>query len=380
MLWKSDLWSSACNQEIARQSASFAAISGVTACMSRPPRYSPIRSQQLHTYALILLALVLSLGIVADVNINSPRGPYDWRQRVVVLLPGVCAQPADLPPAPNLPSISFAAPPDHWPTWPAWLTCGGEDAIQNARARAMGTFVGGYGSPAQLTQVLQRALQTDTGDGLSSQGLAFTIRAIESFSYAGATPTYTNSQTRQSIALSAAALDAQMRRWRSQYPNATFDLLGHSLGGAVAVYWADRVATPAEQRAIHSIITLDSPLGGYPRNYADNFFLPFFGPVAQDLLAGNPTVGDIAGAVQHWRTGPGTLASPIVTMTNVRDLAVPFFLATTPDSVLIADDYGSDNTSLNHGSILTSFAALVQIAQVLAQEGMPLLNTALVSS
>jgi hypothetical protein len=64
-------------------------------------------------------------------------------------------------------------------------------------------------------------------------------------------------------------------------------------------------------------------------------------------------------------------------MTNVRDLAVPFFLATTPDSVLIADDYGSDSTSLNHGSILTSTAALAQIAQVLAQEGMPLLNTSL---
>ena len=261
---------------------------------TRPPHLSPARWQQLHTCALAVLALLLALGIVADVNVDSPRGPYDWRQRVIILLPGVCAQPADLPPTPNLPSIQFAQTPDHWPTWPAWLTCGGENATQNAHARAVGTFVGGYGSPAQLSHLLQQALQTDTGDGQSSQELSFTIRAIESFSYAGTTPTYTNSQTRQSIALSAAALDAQFRRWRSEYPNASFDLLGHSLGGAVAVYWAARVATPAEQRAIHSIITLDSPLGGYPRNFADNFFLPFFGPVAQDLLAGNPTVGDIA--------------------------------------------------------------------------------------
>lgn len=343
--------------------------------LPRPPHLSPARWQQLHSYALAVLALLLALGIVADVNVDSPRGPYDWRQRVIVLLPGVCAQPADLPPTPTLPSIPFAPPPDHWPTWPAWLTCGGANATQNAHARAMGTFVGGYGSPAQLSHLLQQALQTDTGDGQSSQGLSFTIRAIESFSYAGNTPTYTNSQTRQSIALSAAALDAQFRRWRGQYPNATFDLLGHSLGGSVAVYWAASVATPAEQRAIHSIITLDSPLGGYPRNFADNFFLPFFGSVAHDLLAGAPTIGAIASAADRWRAGPGTLASPIVTMTNVRDLAVPFFLATMPDVVLIADDYGSDNSSLNHGSILTSPAALAQIAQVLAQEGMPLLTT-----
>src|ERR1051326_2605850 len=117
MLWKSDYWSRACSQEIAQQPASFAATSGANACMSRPPCYAPHRSHQLHTYVLILLALLLSLGIVADVNVNSPRGPYDWRQRVIVWLPGVCAQPADLPPAPNLPSIPFAAPPDHWPTW-----------------------------------------------------------------------------------------------------------------------------------------------------------------------------------------------------------------------------------------------------------------------
>jgi pimeloyl-ACP methyl ester carboxylesterase len=339
-------------------------------------RLSPARARQLQTWALAALALLLALGGVADVSVDRPSGPYDWRERVIVLLPGVCAQPADLPPTPNLPSVPLAEPPGHWPTWPDWLTCGGAEAIQNARARALGTFVGGWGSPAQLANRLNQALQNRSDDGGQSGGtITFRILAIEAFSYAGVAPTYTSSQTRQALAVSAAALDAQLRRWRGAYPNATFDLIGHSLGGAVAVYWAASVATPDERRAVHSIITLDSPLGGYPRSYADNFFLPFFGPVAQALLAGSPTVRAIAGAPDYWRTGPGTLASPIVTISNVRDLAVPFFVATISGAVLVADDYGPDSSSLNHGSVLTAPTALAQIAQVLAQEGMPLLST-----
>src|SRR6516225_9593249 len=66
-------------------------------------RLSPERWQQLQVWALAALGLLLSLGAVADVNVDAPRGPYDWQQRVIVLLPGVCAQPAALPPTPGLP-------------------------------------------------------------------------------------------------------------------------------------------------------------------------------------------------------------------------------------------------------------------------------------
>jgi hypothetical protein len=340
-----------------------------------PSLLTPARIQQFNKVACITVLALVLLGAVADVRVDAPRGPHDWRQRVIVLLPGVCAQPAELPPTPNLPSVPLAQAPNQWPTWPDWLTCGGTEATQDARARALGTFVGGYGSPARLLDTLNQALQNAPDIGQRSQSFSFTLRAIESFSYAGTAPTYASSQTRQPIAASAAALDTQFHRWRSEYPNATFDLIGHSLGGAIAVYWAASVATPDEQRAVHSIITLDSPLGGYPRSYAANFFLPFFGPVAHDLLAGSPAVRAIAGAPAAWTSGPGTLASPIVTITNVRDLVVPFYLATIPGAVLVADDYGPDSTSLNHGAVLTSPAALAQIAQVLAQEGMPLLNT-----
>ncbi len=340
---------------------------------------APARWQQLHTSALAALALALALAAVADVNVDRPRGPYDWRERVIVLLPGVCAQPAKLPPTPKLPPVSSVNPPDHWPTWPDWMICGGEHATQDARARALGIFGSSYDSPAQLTNALNRALQNEPDGDQTPLSIPFTIRAIECFSYAGNAPTYESGQTRQAISLSAAALDAQFRRWRGAYPHAAFDLIGHSLGGAVATYWAARVAAPDEAQAIHSIITLDSPLNGYPRSYADNFFLPFFGTVAQNLLAGSPMVRAIVDAPARWRRGPGALAKPIVTLTNIRDLVVPFFLATIPGVVLVADDYGTDGSSLNHGSVLTSPAALAQIAQVLAEEGLPWLTTPVAS-
>jgi pimeloyl-ACP methyl ester carboxylesterase len=335
------------------------------------------RYRQIGKVALALLIALVALATGSDTNIGQAKGPYDWHQRVIVLLPGVCAQPAALPPAPHLPSLPLLPPPpSHWPTWPGWLICGGAHAPQNARARALGTFAGSYTGPAQLSAALDSTLQSSLDDNASNQGIPFTIRAIEAFSYAGNKLTYASSQTRQPIAVSAHALDAQFHRWQRAYPRATFDLIGHSLGGAVAAYWAAAVASPGELRAIHSIITLDSPLGGFPRSLADSFFTPFFGPVAQDLLAGSPVIAAISRAPGRWGDGPGTLANPIVTITNVRDLVVPFFLATIPGAVLVAGDYGPDSSSLNHGSILTSPAALAQVAQALAQEGMPLLSQA----
>lgn len=339
-----------------------------------PAALTPARLARINKLACFAVMALVLLGAAADVSIDRPRGPDDWRQRVIVLLPGVCAQPAALPPTPNLPTVPLASPPEHWPSWPDWMTCGGAEARQNARARALGTFVGNYGSPAQLTAALNQALQNDADDEQGDQSLLFTIRAVVAFSYAGDAPDYQSSLTRQPLPTSAQALDAQFRRWQREYPSATFDLIGHSLGGAVASYWAASVASPEELRAIHAIITLDSPLGGYPRSYADTFFLPFFGAVAQNLLAGSPDVLALSSLAGRWVAGPGTLASPLVTITNVRDLVVPFFLATLPGAVLIADDYGADASSLNHGAVLTSPAAFAQIAQVLAEPGMPLLS------
>lgn len=323
-------------------------------------------------------ALLLLTALSADVSLLQPGSGYNWRQRVIVLLPGVCALPAQLPPAPNLPSLEpLPPPPNHWPTWPDWLTCGGEHALQNAQARALSTFAGGYANAPALTYALEQALRRapaqDSGQAVNGN-LPFTIQAIEAFSYDPTAPTYASSQTRQPLADSARALDAELLRWQHEFPGASFDLIGHSLGGAVAVYWASAIATPARLGAIHSIITLDSPLAGIPHSVADALFAPFFGPVAQDLLANSPAISALARASERWLSGAGTLSNPIATIANVRDFVVPFLWATIPGAVLSVDDYGSDSSSLNHGAVLTSPAALTEIAQLLALEGMPLVR------
>jgi pimeloyl-ACP methyl ester carboxylesterase len=331
-----------------------------------------------HKAWMVISALLLLTTLSADVSLLQPRSSYDWRQRVIVLLPGVCALPAQLPPAPSLPLLApLPPPPNHWPTWPGWLTCGGEHALQDAQARAQGTFVGDYTNAPTLTHTLNIALRrapAEDGNPEDQGSIPFTIKAIEAFSYDPTAPTYESSQTRQPLADSARALDAELLRWQREFPHASFDLIGHSLGGAVAVYWASAIATPARLRAIHSIITLDSPLAGIPHSVADALFAPFFGPVARDLLAGSPAISTMASAPNRWLSGAGTLNSPIATIANLRDFIVPFLWATIPGAVLSIDDYGSDSSSLNHGAILTSPAALTEIAQILAQEGMPLIR------
>lgn len=339
----------------------------------RPRLTLPLtHTQRSGKLALALAALLVVIALASDASAGHLIGARNWRQRVVVLLPGVCAQPQYLPAQPDLPSLPLAPAPDHWPDWPGWLTCGGEHATQQARARALGVFGSAYASPASLAGMLNRNLQTS--DGAASPTLPVHILAVEAFSYSGNQSTYDSSQTRQPIAVSARALNTQVLRWLQEYPDAALDLIGHSLGGAVATYWAASVATPAELQAVHSIITLDSPLSGYPRNLADRLFLPFFSPVANDLLEGSPATRAIASAPGRWSDGPGELASPIVTITNIRDYVVPFLWATIPNVVLVADDYGTDSSSLNHGAVLAAPAALAQVAQIIAQPGMPLLN------
>ncbi len=344
-------------------------MSAIRPILSRPLSHTRLSGR----LALLFAALAVSIAVTSDTSAGL-EGAYHWRQRVIILLPGVCAQPAHLPSHPNLPSLPLLpAPPDRWPDWPGWLTCGGEHAVQQARARALDIFSQSYASPAALTAMLNRALHNADSAGVDSQHLPFTIQAIQAFSYAGLTPTYESSQTRQPLAVSARALDVQFQQWLREYPGASFDVIGHSLGGAIATYWAASIARPDTLQALHSIITLDSPLGGIPHNAADRLFLPFFGPVAQDLLADSPAIATLSHTPTRWRRGPGTLASPLVTITNVRDWVVPFFWATIPGAVLVADDYGSDS-SLNHGAVLTAPAALTQVAEVLAQPGMPRLR------
>jgi hypothetical protein len=80
-------------------------------------------------------------------------------------------------------------------------------------------------------------------------------------------PKYKNTDTCDGIAEAAGELDRLLRK----FEDSSFDIVGHSIGGMVAAYWAtggtddhewlsDKVSFLTEQ--VHSIITLDSPLKG----------------------------------------------------------------------------------------------------------------------
>lgn len=72
--------------------------------------------------------------------------------------------------------------------------------------------------------------------------------------------TYEKCQANQSLKTSAKALDEQLKHWKSEYPNAKFMLVGHSLGGAVATYWAGQ--SSSDLKKVSAIVTIDSPVRG----------------------------------------------------------------------------------------------------------------------
>ena len=77
----------------------------------------------------ICLSLLLALAAPAGATEHLLRVPlHDGKLRTSELADGFAREL-------NLPSVPLAQPPGQWPTWPDWLTCGGAEATQNARAR-----------------------------------------------------------------------------------------------------------------------------------------------------------------------------------------------------------------------------------------------------
>jgi len=77
---------------------------------------------------------------------------------------------------------------------------------------------------------------------------------------------YSGVETRVHVIASAYKLQAQIKKWRADCPYCRFDIICHSLGGAVAVYWAAMLADEPDLAYIHNIITIDSPINGISPN------------------------------------------------------------------------------------------------------------------
>jgi hypothetical protein len=76
---------------------------------------------------------------------------------------------------------------------------------------------------------------------------------------------YSGAETREHVALSAYKFQAQFKKWRSDCPSCRFEILCHSLGGAVVTYWSKNIADDADLAYIHGIVTIDSPINGIER-------------------------------------------------------------------------------------------------------------------
>lgn len=111
------------------------------------------------------------------------------------------------------------------------------------------------------------------------------------------------------------------------HPGAEFDLIGYSLGGFHAAYWASVMATPDELARIHSVTTIDSPLRGRPLiTESEKFLLDAIplGPASVIPIWLDPSGETVSRLGQR----AGAAKVNIVTIRSRDDRVVPFEYAT----------------------------------------------------
>ncbi len=149
------------------------------------------------------------------------------------------------------------------------------------------------------------------------------------YSYDSTRSDYTVKQTHRSVGASAAGLSAEIRAVQSTDPEASFVLVGHSLGGVVAARWASMHRTaPAA-----SVITFDSPLRGIRGGSV--LGRVFGGDVWKSLQPGSASIRSIVTQPTAWWLTDGHLH----TVANTADVLVP------PSEALLGDEHTVADTA-----------------------------------
>jgi pimeloyl-ACP methyl ester carboxylesterase len=134
-----------------------------------------------------------------------------------------------------------------------------------AEARPSGirvVFVGGLGS----TQRLNAATFGPLSNALIEQA-GFASSDLLTFSYDPAAASYAPIQTCQPLATSAEQVAGFVRQLRDTHQADGVVLVGHSMGGVIALEAASQMDDLTDPRApfVRRVITVDSPLGGLSR-------------------------------------------------------------------------------------------------------------------
>jgi hypothetical protein len=317
----------------------------------RNSQYRPQRPPARWWLVVALMALAALLPSLLGGCTFLPFGGPDWHQRRLILVPGVCMDATNLPPPPVLPPGLPQLPSKV--LLPDWLACGPDSVPLDARRRATETF-------GALVTLLEHPPSGKQG---------FHDSDLRYFSFDPSSPaSYKPSDTRQTLELSAAAFEQEFQGWHRKEPQATFDILAHSLGGNVVLLWAAQYATHEELRYVHAVLTLDSPAVGYPQpllNVVAPYIDPLFGSVARELAADSTVSQRLAQAPARWQSGPGKYANAVFDVGNIRDLVVPAFIAVLSGSDGTIDDFGLGPDTLNHGAVLRAPKAESTIVAVL---------------
>lgn len=137
---------------------------------------------------------------------------------------------------------------------------------------------------------------------------------------------YVGADSRQHVILSAAKFDAQFKQWRANCPQCRFEVIAHSLGGAVVTYWAANLADEEDLAYLHSLITIDSPVQGVdPLRLAGVGPIEIKGGFPRELFSLLGQMYDAGGDAGHALRGEVTQANDYLpaARTFVDDLKKP---------------------------------------------------------
>jgi len=259
--------------------------------------------------------------------------------RVIVLIPGI-----SLPCGSSLFSVSRFL----------WSVCEVTDASSlavpfSARQRArVETF-------SRIVERLGASGITEgTLDG-TSMLYGGSIRYISYSSDFRSSGRYLPADTRRHIEVSADILHQQIRTWGTE--GRRYDIVAHSLGGAVAAFWLFKYWNTPEARSVHSITTFDSPVRGIDGP------LP---PSAELLGLGGDAVSDLQNSTKAMILA-GARLGKLATISNQADRFLPpswSWVQESCPSYLTCLFNADTSDPVDHSSILAYEPALVTLDQI----------------